>query len=431
MKTKPKTAHIIELDGEFFHVEQERISPIEDPRSVEGDKWLVTDFQEGMSRLMTVEGPAKYAELLVRRKLQEDGEFEEPVNIFIHWIKKRSKNSTDVFFTAVPSRLATFYFNELGKQEDIALVFAMSGLLWQMVTHNSSKAPVAVVLRHHRFAEVLVGSKDQVYFANRCVAFDTEKEQIDALWSSVLADIEAVEKEHRITVSHIICHNWLTADEPTNWPGPWQRRLVIAEQSALQLEDQRYLISWPRVLQGQSAAKSVSALVEKVFYYTKCWVPALNMLMVLLTAVFLVSMVGYHSHTVQLEQHVNQVRQHIGKFQLKLPSQSLGQDFDGILQFVGELNRYRSMPSYQQIVDDLTHPPFQMLALNHLKVDYTSDQVRLELSGEIGAPFDQAHGGYQGYIRRLTTLGYQIEESRFETQISKSQVMLKLSRPET
>ena len=111
-----------------------------------------------------------------------------------------------------------------------------------------------------------------------------------------------------------------------------------------------------------------------------------------------------------------------------MPSQSLSEDFGSILQFVGELNRYRRMPSYQQIVDDLTYPPFNLLALNHFKVDYTSDQVRLELSGEIRAPFDQAHGGYQAYINRLTTLGYRIEESRFETQISKSQVMLKLSR---
>lgn len=429
MLTKPMLAHIVELDGKFFHVDGEKLSPIGDPREVSGDKWLVTDFQEGMSRLMTVEGPVKYAELLVRRKLQEDGEFEEPVNIFIHWQKKRGKNTADVFFTAVPARLSAFYLDELGRQEDITLVFAMYGALWQMVSRTGSKAPVAVVLRHHRFAEVLVASKDHVYFANRCVAFDTEQEQVDALWASVLTDIEAVEKEHHISVGKIICHNWLSDDAPTHWPQQWQRRIVIAEQVTLQMDDHRHAISWPHVLNKQSVISSISAFKEKLFYYTKCWVPALNFFLVLLAGTLLIGMLSYRGNAYRLQQRMDQVQQQIGKMHVNSSSQQLSDDFEGILKFVGELDRIRSTPSYQQIVDDLTQAPFNVLALHHLKVDYASDQVRLELSGEIEAPFDSAHGGYQGFVGRLTALGYRIEESRFETQISKSQVVLKLSRP--
>lgn len=428
MKTK-STAHIVELDGEFFHVDGELLRPIEDPSEIKGDKWLVTDFQEGMSRLITVEGPAKYAELLLRRKLQEGGEFEEAVDIFIHWIKKRSKNTADVFFTAVPSRLASYYFDELGRQKDLTLVFAMYEALWRTVSRAKAEAPVAVVLRHHRFAEVLVGSKDQVYFANRCVAFDTEKEQIDALWNSVLADIEAVESEHRISVTKIICYNWLGEDEPSNWPEPWLRKWVLAEQADYQVADQYHAASWPHVLQKQSATSSVSAFKEKLFHYTKCCVPALNICLAVLSLVMLVGGLSHRHSVSRIQQRIDQVQKQIGQVQLAFPSQPLGADFEDTLKFVGELDRIKSTPSFQQIVDDLTHKPFHMLALSHLKVDYASDQVRLELSGEIKAPFDRAHGGYQGFVDRLTALGYRIEESRFETQISKSQVLLKLSRP--
>ncbi len=428
MKAKP-IAHIVELDGAFFHVDGEFLRPIEDLREVQGDKWLATDFQEGMSRLMTVEGPAKYVELLVRRRLQENGEFEEPVNIFIHWIKKRSKNTADVFFTAVPSRLMAYYHTELGRQEDLTLVFAIYEVFWREVRRSGAKSPVAVVLRHDRFAEVLVGSRDQVYFANRCVAFDTEKEQIEALWNSVLTDIESVENEHRISVDQIICHNWLSADEPTHWPEQWQRRVEMAERTDFQVAEQCLALSWPHELQKQSAVSSVSAFKDKLLYYSKCSLPAVNLFLILLLFVMLIGGLGYRLSTSRLQRRMDQVQQQMDKIKLALPSQDLAADFEAILKFIEELDRIKAAPSYQQIVDDLTYKPFNTLALSRLKVDYASDQVRLELSGEIIAPFDRAHGGYQSFVNQLTVLGYRIEESRFETQISKSQVMLKLSRP--
>jgi hypothetical protein len=429
MIAKQSIAHIVELDGEMIHLDGDNLVPIEDLRDVSGDKWLVTDFQEGMSRVMIVEGPEKYAELLVRRKLQESGEFEEPVTIFTHWKKKRAKTTTDILFTAVPSRLTNYYLVETGQQEDITLVFAMYGVLWNMVSRNASKAPVAVVLRHQRLAEVVVGSKDQVYFANRCVAFDTEKEQIDALWEMVRSDIEAVENEQRTTVGKIIHINWLDAEESPNWPEQWHRRLVVADRGSMQLDQMYKSVSWPLVIKDQTAIQSVSSFKEKLFHYTKSWAPVINMGMLLLVVALLFGFITYRAEARGLQQRVESVQKQIGKVQMRMPQEVLGDDFDRLLKFVEQLDRNRSAPSYQQIVDDLTQTALKQLALNHLKVDYGSGQVRLELSGEIDAPFEHAHGGYQNFLNQMTARGYRVEDSRFETRINKSQVVLKLSRP--
>lgn len=80
-------------------------------------------------------------------------------------------------------------------------------------------------------------------------------------------------------------------------------------------------------------------------------------------------------------------------------------------------------------MDDLTRTALRQLALQHLKIDFDSRRLRLELSGEIDAPFELAHAGYQKFLSQMTARGYRIEENRFETQINKSQVLLKLSRP--
>lgn len=429
MKTQSTHTRIVELDGSLHQVSGDTLLPVDDLRSLSGDIWLATDFQEAMSRVMTVEGPGKYAEMLVRRKLQEAGEFEEAVEIFTHWKQKRGKNATEIFFTAVPSRLSRFYLEELPAQAGISLVFSMYGVLWDVIKRTRSKAPMAVVLRHDRFAEVLVASRERVYFANRCVAFDTENEQLDALWTTIQADIEAVEEEHHVQVSRIMRLDWLDTLESPNWPEEWQNRLFQISPEVLQHDGASHAVTWPQVLKEPSALQSESYWQEKLLHYAQKWAPLVNGGMALAAILLLVTMAGYRWSAGQLQRQADQVKARIGQIHLSLPQESMDPQFDGLLEFVGKLDRHYSAPSYQQIIEDLTLSPFKTLALNRLKVEFNADRIRMELYGDIEAPFDRAHAGYQGYLKRLNARGYVVEESRFETEISKSQIMLKLTRP--
>lgn len=429
MKSRHSISQVFELDGELLHQDGERLVPLDDINEVSGDKRLVTDFQEGMSRVMTVDGPAKYAELLVRRKLQEAGEFEEPVNVFTHWKKKKGKTASDVFFTAVPTRLTSYYLVELGQQEDITLVYSTYGALWEMILRSGTSDPVAVVLRHHRFAEVVVGSKHQVYFANRCVAFDTEKEQIDALWDTVKSDIETVENEQRIKVGKIIHLNWVNAEDAPQWPQEWQRRLETVPRETLKIDEASQPVSLHRITRKQTAGQSLSPLKDKLFHLTKKWSSAVNLAMAMVLVALFVGLISLKADAYHIQQRLEDIQQQIGQVRTTFPSETLSEDFDHLLEFVVQLDRYRSTPSYQQIVDDLTQTALKQLALDHLKVDFGSNQVQLELTGRIDAPFEIAHGGYQKFLSLMTARGYRVEESRFETQINTSQVVLKLSRP--
>jgi hypothetical protein len=431
MKARSTLSQIIELDGELLFRHDGRLTPTDDLKAISGDKRLVSDFHEGLSRVMTVEGPVKYAELLVRRKLQEAGEFDEPVHIFTHWKKKRGKATSDVFFTAVPSRLANYYQVELGQHEDINLVYPLYGVLWDVVRRAGAVAPVAVVLRHDRFAEVVVGSRQQVYFANRCVAFDTETEQIDALWETVRSDIESVENEHRIKVGSILHLNWVRAEDGPQWPADWQTRLKTVAPETLQLDTASWSVSLPLAVEELTAGQSISPSREKFFYFTKKWAPAVNVGLAVLVVALVAGLISLKFDSHRLQRHLESLQQEIGQVQTRFPGETLGPDFDKLLKFVAQLDRYRNAPSYQQIVDDVTQCALKQLSLDDLKIDFASDQVRLQLSGKIDAPFETAHGGYQQFLSQMTARGYRVDESRFETQINTSQVVLKLSRPVT
>ncbi|MBT8340012.1 MAG: hypothetical protein HKP58_06175 [Desulfatitalea sp.] len=429
MKGASNIVHLFELDDEIFLIDGPELVGVADVADVPGDKRLTTDFKESMSRCMSVDGPPKYAEMLVRRKLQEAGEFEEPVEILTHW-KRKKGGVTDIFFTAVPTRLARYYFEELNAGRDIVLVFAMYGALWHMARTMAGNGTLALIFRHGRFADVLVASRRQVFFANRCVAFDTQPEQLNALWQSIRADIETTADEQHITVDRMVCLSSVGAFEAPDWPQDWLERIVPLPVAEMRVDGQAQPITWPAATAAQRARQSVAPLFVTILHYAKRWAPALNLAMLTALILLTAGMAVCRQRSVRLAAQTGEVKQQIERLAeetAQLPT--VAADFAQRLKFVRDLAAKRRQPSYEQIIGDLTHPDFYDLSLSTLALTYAPDQVRIHLTGNIEAPFDAAHSGYKRLLRRLTTKGYRIEENRFETRISTSQVVLTLSRP--
>ena len=420
---------LVELDGATYRLDGAQITALADLRAVRGDKWVVTDFREALSRLMAVEGPAKYAELLARRKLQETGEFEEPVEIITHWKRQRSKTTSDIFFTAVPTRLSHFYFDELRQDTDIALIFPIYAVLWQVIQQLRSRHPVAVVLRHERFAQVLVGSRKRVYFANRCVAFDSEPEQLRALWENVRTDLEGVQKEHRVEIDKIICLGWRDAGELPDWPAPWQERIYSFKGQETAPATVSGAIPLAAMLAIRNAWRSASPAAEIALFYARRWSPVVNLAMAMLLVVLAAGAYVCRQQSDALAGQLNLLQRQMGKIQVQAPAQQNLAGFSEQLKFIETLAQLRRQPAYQEIIEDLSPPDFSALQLQLLKLTYQPQIVQVELFGDIEAPFDEAHKRYKAFLQHLERKGYRIEENRFETQISTSQVVLKLSRP--
>ncbi|MGD9210418.1 MAG: hypothetical protein PVI90_06555, partial [Desulfobacteraceae bacterium] len=132
----------VELDGQLFAYGNGRLSPLQEINDLSGNHYLITDLKQGISKAMTIEAPVRYVELMARRKLQESGEFEEPVTILTHWKKARGKNTTDIFFTAIPTRLSLYYTEHLSERDDAVMVFPIYTLLFNSIKRLKTKKPV-------------------------------------------------------------------------------------------------------------------------------------------------------------------------------------------------------------------------------------------------------------------------------------------------
>ncbi len=418
----------IELDGAMYRYDGQRLETISSLKDLSGDIWLLTDLQDAISRHMTVEAAHNYVDVILRKKMQESGEFDDSVSIISHWKKKKSRHTTEVSFTALSARKFRYYADLAEGHGESVLLFPLYAVLLRALKTIRSKEPVAVVFQHNRFADVIVGSKNQVFYINRCVAFDTSEEQLIRLWDTVKAELVSVRQEQRLELNNVFVLDWIDSiDLPnhTDESGLKWRRLPGAP---VIFNDKRLQVSLLPILKALSVVDSASTPVEKACFFTRQMASVLNAVL-LTAALFLACGYWYFQHRGdQLGNRITALRGQLVRMQARQPEQFNREAFDRTLEFVRNLASYRNVPSYRDIIADLSSGVPEQMKLEILKINYLSGEIQVEVFGHIQAPFKTAHTDYQGLIRTLKQKKYVIESNRFDTDIRDSQFLLKFKR---
>jgi hypothetical protein len=418
--------YVVELDGVTYLCSNDGLEQIVDLKDVRGDTWFVSDFGKAIARTMTVEAPVKYAEIMVRKKLQETGEFDEPISVIKHWKRKKGKNATDIFFTAVPSRLYYHYLEEIKTHEDSILLFPLFSVLQGVLRRMRHPKPVALVFQHSRFADLLIGTNKTILYANRCVAFDTSEEQISALWDTVRRDITMLESENRIKVDRVLLLKWIDSSAEPEWSEASQREILSIEEEKLSCNGQDRAVSFLKAVRMNSGYRALSPPVEKVSYYSRRSLPCLNVIFFLAILLCVVGYLSYGQKADSLGQQLLAAERQIAGLQHETPVQEI--PYKETLSFAKDLARYRQVPSYKRVVSDISEALAEGASVEVLKVDYTEDEVKIEIFGKIKDSFDLAYKGYQRFIDALTHKGYAVAESRLDTEIRESQFLARFTK---
>jgi hypothetical protein len=423
---KDSKQYAIELDGVIYSFSGNRLEPVVDLEDIKEDIWFVTDMQEAVSQTMTVEARVKYAEFIVRKRLQESGDFDEPVTVLTHWKKKKGKNNTDIFFTALPTRLHHSYLDQIREKEDSILLFPLYSVLWGFLKRIKKKKPTAVIFQHNRFADIIIGTTKQVYYANRFVTFDMEDEQISSLWETIRANIATFESDNRIKVSQVFLLTWIDSGMAPKWPEDSDSEFYSFEEEAVVFNGKKHNISFLKAMDIKSRTGDVSPPKEKTFYYARKSAPYFNVIFLLVALLLAAGSFWCHKKANMLQAEIKQLEEKMDGIQVKLPLDNAGESYKDILMFIKQLAYCKNAPSYKTVVNDISNAVFSDVNLEVLKINYTSDDVQIEIFGRINTPFDVAYPGYQHFLNILRQRGYTVGESRFDTQIMASQFLVKL-----
>jgi len=425
---KEKKQYAIELDGLTYSFSGDQLTQVVDLKDIKQDTWLITDMQEAISRTMTVDASIRYVDVIVRKKLQELGEFDDSVSVLTHWKKKKGANTTEIFFSALPSRLLNRYFELSRQHEDNIILFPLYSVLFDVLKHIKPKEPVAVVFQHNRFADLIVGTGKEVYYANRCVAFDTTEEQISNLWETVKTDIDAVERDNRIKVKKTFLLTWIDSGPLPEWSSDTQREIYSFENEAITFDSKVNNISFLTALKTLSGSESISSPVEKAFYYTRRFSGYLN-LVIFIGALLLAGGYFYYNHRADAKaDEAKRVERKIDMIHFDIPPGVEEKKLKNTLEFAKQLDSYKNSPSYKKVINDISASVSRNMKFNVVKLDYSVSELELEVFGRIEAPFNMAHKGYRDFLASLKQRGYSVSESRFDTQIRNSEFVVKLKK---
>lgn len=420
--------YAVELDGAVSYHHGGRLETLTGLSRIKGDCRVLTDFQDAMARTMTVEADTRYVELMISRKLQETGEFDEPVTVITHWKKKRGKNLSDIFFTALPAKRYLQYVEWVAEHKDHLIVLPLQSILFTMLKKFGKEQPVAVVLQHGRFADLLVGTRNKVWFAHRVVAFDHSEEQISALWETVRSDIDAAGRDHRQTVEKAYVATWVDSGPLPQWSDPGDPRLIALDEIAMEQDDRQVQASLPEMIYSTSAGQAVASPKDKLFHGARRMLPVLNT--VLLLAALIIGSAGlwHHAQAVGRQARIEAVHQQLKQMRAKVPDRVDPVPFEATLEFVQRLWSSRRLPTYRQILADMGQGIEGALNVKNIKADYTKDKVHIKAYGTAHAPFEDAYKAYQALRQRLSRRGYQLMDDRFDTQINASHFVLEFAR---
>jgi len=426
---KDSRKYAIEIDSILYYLSGNRLEQIVELSDIEGDKWFISDMQEAITRTMTIEAPVRYAEVVVRRNLQESGEFAEPVSIITHWKKKKGRSTTDIFFTALPTRLFYRYSEQVKEHEDSVILFPLFSSLYYVLKHMQHRNPVAIVFQHSRFADVIIGTKKRIYYANRCVAFDTSDEQISTLWSTVKAEIKTIESENRIKIEKVCFLNWIDSGGEPEWDEDMESKFYSFEEETISFNEKEYHLSFIPALKLLSGVKGISPRTEKTLYYTQKWAPYLNALFLLAGLLLLGGFFWYNQKVDLLQKDLVALEgKKASVIQMRATQKIPHIDYKETFSFVKDLASYRRAPSYNEVINDISAALSSDMKVDILKMDYSRNDMVIEIFGNVKAPFGMAYKGYQGFIKILTQKGYTVKASRFNTEISNSEFFITFTK---
>ena len=428
MMFNEKKQYAIELDGLTYSFSGDQLEQVVELKDIKKDALMVTDMQEAISRTMTVDAAKKYVDVIVRKKLQEVGEFDDSVSVLTHWKKKKGATTTEIFFSALPSHLLSRYLELSREHDDNIIIFPLYSVLFSVLKHIKSKEPVAVVFQHNRFADLIVGTGKKVYYANRCVAFDTSQEQISNLWETIRTDIDAVERDHRIKVSKIYLLTWIDSGDLPEQSMDAEREIYSFENEAITYNSKVTNISFLTALKTLSGRESISPLVEKALYYTRRLTGYIN-LVIVIASLLLAGGYFYYNHKAGIKMdEAKKIEKDIDMIHFDIPPDVKEEKLKNTIKFVKQLDSYKNSPSYKKVINDISGSVSRNMKFNVVKLDYSGSELQLEVFGQIEAPFNMAHKGYRDFMASLKQRGYSVSESRFDTQIRESKFMIKLKK---
>jgi hypothetical protein len=367
-------------------------------------------------------------ELLVARRLQEAGEFDEPVTVLSHWKKKLGRNTTSVFFTAVPTRIYLQYREQLDAHDHGVTLYPLTALLFQAFKNVAGKQPVVLLFQHGRFVDLILGTRRRVYMANRYVAYDASAEQLAALWERIEGELKETAAEHRIQVTQIHLINWIDADQTPTWSAESGLATTQLETETLFFEQTPHRLGLFKPLGQLSLGASLCTPMEKLMLLANRLALPVNLATLCLAVLLAAGGIHYQRQETALKAEVQRRQAALAHTLAAQPAPPSLHNYQTSLDFAKALDKNQRTPDFTELLSDLSRSVGRGMQLKDVDARYAAERLTVTVTGRIEAPFKEAHDSYQRFLNLMQSRHYAVVEDQFDTQIRHSRFRVNLVR---
>jgi hypothetical protein len=419
---------VVELDGLLYRRRGQQMDQVSELRDVAGAYVLISDLQGSMARSMVVEAEPRYVELLVARRLQEAGEFDEPVTVMSHWKKKLGRNTTGILFTAVPTRIYLQYREQLQENDHSVALYPLTALLYQTLKRVTDRTPVALLFQHGRFVDLILGTGRRIYMANRYVAYDESEEQLASLWERIESELKESATAHRITVEKSFLVNWVDADHAPTWTAETGLSVTELEKEILLVHEAPHQISFFKHAGELPLGASLSTPFDRLCLLANRSALPVNLAALVLVCLLAVAGFYHQRQQVKLGETVQQLQANLGRTLAAQPPPPSLHNYEAPLEFARTLDQNQRTPGFARVLGDLSQAMGRGMLLVDVDASYDGGQLTVAVTGRIESPFKDAHGSYQRFLNLLQSRHYTVKLDQFDTQIRHSQFRVQLVR---
>ncbi|OSM04405.1 hypothetical protein [Magnetofaba australis] len=470
---------LIEVDGVTYKLSKSRAHLVPDLREVHGGKWVVSDYKGAEPRMMSVESQARYADVLVQRKLQELGEIGNQTRVLTHWKQARGKGSTDICFTIVDNDVISPYEDAAFDDEDHHLQFSHNALLYSVLRNMGGGKVTAVLFEHDRHVDFMIGRSGKVLGAGRLSSYAATEEAKSALAESLADELKRMCEEAHAKIDQIIHYGFLVAqagaedsdteaslsgtlqgfgastntgsEETGGWAqstahsasdvkldSEWVK--VTAERlgcdcnmqkaTRLNLDDGGFVMTGlPAVLKHLDTADSSSTMAAKLSYVSTRLAP----MMLFLTAVvtLLLFFTGWwfdkEANSIIFDESLEG---QLTSSTLPQVEGAVSQYDNGVIGFSEKLASLRDSMDVQQILHDLSAArEDKSIFIDKMSVAFDQQKKPIiKIVGRVMDPFEKANQDYDHFLTALKRVKYVVKAKKFTTDITQIFFNVDLSR---
>ncbi|MBF0307955.1 MAG: hypothetical protein HQL56_00305 [Magnetococcales bacterium] len=465
---------LLELDGKSYLVGRRKAIPVEDLSLIHGDKWFVTDFQGCPPRTMVVDAPVRYAEVVLRRKLQDIGEAGASANVLTQWKRSRGRGTTDIAYTVVEQERFGPYLDRVYTDASHHLVFSTNAILYGILRRLGRTENLAVLFEHDRHVDLMVGRSGKVYGANRLSSYSTDEEARATLSHSAADEIRGIMSRNKIKVDRLVYFNWWpfkekkestttsvslsgfgdTDSAKDNTQSGWadtsksqdvEEAALLAPAWVVNLsetvgiphqflkgqrldveEGEAVMTSLPSAMRYLEDSDSVSGWMNIASYRTQHMIlPILAVAWVLVTILFFGQAWLNNEADAMTAEYDKSAREIAVLESVK----AVGKEELDVVAFSKRLSEIREIPPIGRILSDLTSAREGRMFLDKVEVSFANMTMpTVEVVGRVVGGFDETSMHHGKFLANLRGMKYEVEKSNFGTNIQELSFQLTLKR---